>query len=132
MHDLRPGRSPRLTGVLLVLDLGGLIALLSVLPPLGWPAGFGLCAILLWQFTRRKASDVLRAQGQIDGEWILTRRDGQRETGWQVDPERSFCHPWLVIVALHQDRKRRYLSLPADAVAAEALRRLRVSLRAAG
>ena len=75
----------------------------------------------------------MRAQGQIDGDWTLTYRDGRRETGWQVDVRsaRSATHGWSSW-RCERERQRLYLPLAADAVGADALRRLRVSLRAAG
>ncbi len=133
MHDLSPKRSAWLTAIAVLLHLGGLIALLSVTPPLVWPVAGTLIGVTLWWALSTKATDVVRAQGQQGGDWTLTRRGGgQRETGWQVDVRHSFCHPWLVILALRLGRQRTYLPLAADAVAADALRRLRVSLRAAG
>jgi len=132
VHDLSPGRSARLTALACLLHLGGLIGLLYVAPPLAWPVAAVLIGVALWRALSTKPGDVLRAQGQMDGEWTLTRRDGRRETGWQPDPERSFCHPWLVILALRNERQRLYLPLAADAIGPDALRRLRVSLRAAG
>lgn len=132
MHDLSPGRSARLTALAWLLHLGGLIGLLYVTPPLAWPIATTLIGLALWRALSDKPGDVLRAQGQMDGQWTLTRRDGLRQTGWQVEPERSFCHPWLVILALRNERERLYLPLAADAVGADALRRLRVSLRGAG
>ena len=132
MHDLAPGRSAGLLALATALHLGGLIASLYALPVGAWPLAVVLIGFACWRALRTKPGDVIRAQGQLDGEWTLTRRDGAREQGWQVDASRSFCHPWLVILALGRDRRRRYLPLAADAVNADALRRLRVSLRAAG
>jgi hypothetical protein len=132
VHDLCPGRSARLTALAWLLHLGGLIGLLYVTPPLAWPVAASLIGLALWRALSGKPGDVLRAQGQMEGEWMLTRRDGRRQAGWQVEPQRSFCHPWLVILALRNEGERLYLPLAADAVGADALRRLRVSLRAAG
>jgi hypothetical protein len=132
VHDLAAGRSVGLLVLAAVLHLGGLIAALYALPVAAWPVTVVLIGFAFWQAVRAKPGDVTRAQGQLDGEWTLTRRDGEREQGWQVDTARSFCQPWLVILALRRGRRRRYLPLAADAVNADALRRLRVSLRAAG
>ncbi len=132
MHDLSLKRSAWLTAIAVLLHLGGLIALLGITPPVAWPVATVLIGAALWWALATKATDVVRAQGQIDGDWTLTRRDGRRQTGWQVDVRHSFCHPWLVILALRLGRQRTYLPLAADAVAADALRQLRVSLRAAG
>lgn len=132
MHDLAPGRSVGLLVLATLLHIGGLIAALYALPVEAWAAAVVLVGFAFWQAVRIKSGDVTHAQGQLDGGWTLTRRDGGREDGWQVDRERSFCHPWLVILALRRERRRRYLPLAADAVNADALRRLRVSLRAAG
>ena len=131
MHDLVIGRSTGLTTLASLLHVGGLIGLLCVLPIPAWPLTAGLIGMTLRWAVRAGPRDVLRAQGQLDGEWTLTRRDGRREAGWKADPERSLCHPWLVILALRGDRRRRFLPIAADAVDANALRRLRVSLRAA-
>ena len=121
-----------LTALALALHLGGLIGALYALSPIVWPIAIALVGAALWHALALKPGDVIRAQGQIDGDWTLTYRDNRRETGWQVDVCRSFCHPWLVILALQRGQRRIYLPLAADVVAAEALRRLRVSLRAAG
>jgi hypothetical protein len=132
VHDLAPGRSAGLMALASVLHLGGLTGALYALPVAVWPAAFVLIGFAFWQARRAKPADVTRAQGQLDGDWTLTRRDGRREGGWQADIPRSFCHPWLVILALRREGRRLYLPLAADAVNADALRRLRVSLRAAG
>lgn len=115
-----------------MLHLGAGIGVVYALPPLASLAVAGVIGFALWRALQDKPTDVARAQGQLDGDWALTRRDGRREAGWQVDVSRSFCHPWLVILALRRERRRLYLPLAADAVNADALRRLRVSLRAAG
>lgn len=127
-----PGRSIRLTVLAWLLHLGALIGLLYVTPPLAWPLAIALLGIALCRTLSGKPGNVLRAQGQMEGDWTLTHRDGRRETGWQVDCAHSFCHPWLVILALRNERQRLYLPLAADAIGADALRRLRVSLRGAG
>lgn len=101
-------------------------------PPIIWPIVLALLGASLWRSVSRRPGDVARSQGQIDAEWTLTFRDNRREAGWRVDVQRSFCHPLLVILVLRRARQRRYLALAADAVSADALRRLRVSLRAAG
>ena len=132
MHDLGLRRSRALTALALALHLGGLIGALYALPPITWPVAIGLVGAALWQALSPKPGDVIRAQGQVDGDWTLTFRDDRLGTGWQVDVHRSFCHPWLVIVALRREQRRIYLPLAADALAADALRRLRVSLRAVG
>lgn len=132
MHDLSLHRSGALTALALALHVGGLIGALHALPPIAWPIAVALVGVALWRALSLKPGDVIRAQGQVDGDWTLSFRDGRRGTGWQVDVHRSFCHPWLVILALRRAQRRIYLPLAADAVAAEALRRLRVSLRAAG
>lgn len=132
MHDLSPGRSAWLTALALALHLGGLLAVLFAVPPVAWPVAIVLVGAALWRAVSPRPSDVCRAQGQVDGEWTLTRRTGRREAGWRLDAQRSFCHPWLVILALRNERRRLYLPLAADAVAADALRRLRVSLRGVG
>jgi len=132
VHDLGLRRSRALTALALALHLGGLIGALYALPPSSWPVAIGLVGAALWQALSPKPGDVIRAQGQVDGDWTLTFRDDRRGTGWQVDVHRSFCHPWLVILALRREQRRIYLPLAADALAADALRRLRVSLRAAG
>lgn len=132
MHDLPRGRSARLTALAFALHLGGLIGALYALPPIAWPIAIALLGATLWRAVSLKPGDVIRAQGQVDGEWTLTFRDNRREAGWQIDVQRSFCHPLLVILALRRERRRLYLPLAADAVPADALRRLRVSLRAAG
>ncbi len=132
MHDLAPGRSVGLRVLASVLHLGGLIGALYALPVAAWPVAVVLIGFAYWRALRATPNDVTRAQGQLDGDWTLTRRDGRREHGWQVDAARSFCHPWLVILALRGERRRLYLPLAADAVNTDALRRLRVSLRAAG
>ncbi len=132
MHDLTVRRSGALTALALALHLGGLIGALYALPPIVWPIALALVGAALWRTLSRKPGDVTRAQGQVKGEWTLSFRDDHHETGWQVDVGRSFCHPGLIILALRRERRWIYLPLAADAVAAEALRRLRVSLRAAG
>lgn len=132
MHDLAPRRSAGLRTLAGLLHLGGMLGALYALPPWAWPAAVALVGIAFWRTLQEKPGDVTRAQGALDGEWTLTRRAGQREQGWQVDTARSFCHPWLVILALRRERRSLYLPLAADAVNADALRRLRVSLRAAG
>lgn len=132
MHDLPLQRSARLTALALALHAGGLIGTLYALPPIAWLIAIALVGVALWRALSLKPGDVIRAQGQVDGEWTLTFRDDRREAGWKVDVRRSFCHPWLVILALRRAQRRLYLPLAADAVAADALRRLRVSLRAAG
>jgi hypothetical protein len=132
VHDLATGRSAGLRVLATALHMGGLIAALYALPVAAWPVAVLLIGFAFWRAARTQPGDVTRAQGQLDGDWTLMCRDGQREEGWQVDTERSFCHPWLVILALRRERRRRYLLLAADAVNADALRRLRVSLRAAG
>lgn len=132
MHDLVLGRSIGLLILATVLHVGALISACYALPVTAWPLAIGLVGYAFYRTVRTHPSDVIRAQGQFEGEWTLTRRDGQREAGWKVDASRSFCHPWLVILALRRDRRRGYLLLAADAVNPEALRRLRVSLRAGG
>ena len=132
MHDLVPTRSVRLTALAIGLHAGGLAALLYTSPLAAWPAAVLAMAAALWRALAPRPDDVCRAQGQVGGEWTLTCRDGRRETGWQLDAPRAVCHPWLVILPLRRQRRRRYLPLAADAVNADALRRLRVSLRAAG
>lgn len=132
MHDLAPTRSAGLAALAVGLHVGGLLALLYVLPLPAWPLAALLLGAALWRALAPKPGDVCRAQGQLDGEWTLTRRDGRRETGWRVDARHAVCHPWLVILPLRRGRRTIYLPLAADAVNADALRRLRVSLRAAG
>lgn len=115
-----------------VLHLGGLMGALYALPVAAWPVAAVPIGFAFWRAVRANPGDVMRAQGQLDGDWTLTRRDGRREDGWAVDTAGSFCHPWLVILALRREQRRLYLPLAADAVNIDALRRLRVSLRAAG
>lgn len=132
MHDLSPKPSIGLTALALALHTGGLMGTLYAAPPIIWPIVLALLGASLWRSVSRRPGDVARSQGQIDAEWTLTFRDNRREAGWRVDVQRSFCHPLLVILVLRRARQRRYLALAADAVSADALRRLRVSLRAAG
>jgi len=115
-----------------LLHLGGLLGALCALPLAAWPVAVLSIGLAFRRAMHAGPSDVTRAHGQIDGDWTLTRRDGQRDDGWRVDVARSFCHPWLVILALRRDRRRLYLPLAADAMHPDVLRRLRVSLRAAG
>lgn len=111
-----------------VVHLGAAAVLPAVLPLAVWLAGVIVLALALGRALAPKAGDVVRLRGQVDDTWTVLRRDGRREAGWRLVREACFCRPWLVIVALRRGRRRCYVPLAADAVAADALRRLRVSL----
>ncbi|GAB4351044.1 MAG: hypothetical protein Kow0073_05990 [Immundisolibacter sp.] len=131
-HDLARRRSPRLIAFTAIAHLGALVVLLGVLPLAAWSlAAIVLVPALGWALLP-KAADVVRLRGRVDDTWILLRRDGCQEEGWRLVPEACFCRPWLVIVALRRGHRRRYVALAADAVPADALRRLRVSLLSGG
>ena len=132
LHDLALRRSPRLSAFTAIVHLGALVVVLGVLPLAAWPLAAAVLALALGWALVPKAADVVRLYGRVDDTWTLLRRDGRQEEGWRLVSEACFCRPWLVIVALRRGRRRRYVPLAADAVPADALRRLRVSLLAGG
>ncbi|WP_440940842.1 protein YgfX [Immundisolibacter sp.] len=114
------------------MHVGALTVALGALPLSAWPLPVVVLVSAFGWTQAPKAADVVRLRGRVDDAWTLLRRDGGVEEGWRLVPDACFCRPWLVIVALRRGRRRRYVPLAADAVAPEALRRLRVSLLSGG
>jgi hypothetical protein len=138
MHDLALRASPVLASVLAAVYGAAALGLLLGVRPHGVGAALaGLAVALGVRDVRRHALRVARAStvrlhGGADGAWHVEVRDGRALGPFTLDAARSLCHPWLVVLALRGDRRRRFEPICADAAPPEALRALRVMLRAAG
>ncbi len=78
----------------------------------------------------RSASRAL-VELELDTEGLCSVRQN-RDANWRAaEIVQSLVHPWLVMLVLKPEGRRRRVSLvlPADAVEAEAFRRLRARLR---
>jgi len=86
----------------------------------------GLSKRLADRFVPRIVSAV---EWDRDGNWSL--RDSESEQWWPCELREHWLHPWLVILRLRPEAGSRALNvlIPADAVAADAFRRLRARLR---
>lgn len=123
----------------LAWTVGGVHLLaLAVLPPLAWPWWVKLAlavavlvqGVLIWRrHVVPSAPNAIRGLlWKADGEWELTRVDGQAFTAGLR--RASYVHPALVILRFAADGGGRHaVLLPADGVDAELHRRLRVGLR---
>ena len=89
-------------------------------------------ALALIRFERRHGSarskDFVTGLELLDGRWRLETGDGVQRHARLID---GYAHPSLILLRFRLDNgQRRTLTLPPDAAEAEALRRLRVWLRA--
>ena len=121
--------------LLLVAHLGS--ALLVALVPLAWPlkglfwVALAVSAVETW---RRYGARTVRAAVtgfELDREGYCSVRWGP-EGVWQAyEVAQAVVHPWLVILLLRKEGRRRPLGLVivADAVEPEPFRRLRARLR---
>ena len=72
---------------------------------------------------------VTAIEWDSNGNWSL--RDSESEQWWPCELREHWLHPWLVILRLRPEAGSRALNvlIPADAVAADAFRRVRARLR---
>lgn len=121
--------------VLGVAHLGA--GLLAMTVPLPWLARFalwGLLAVSLVGTARRhgwRAGPGAVTGLELDREGLCALRGGH-SGGWRNgEIVRALVHPWGVLLTVRLDGRRRpaYVTIPADAVAAEPFRRLRARLR---
>ena len=112
--------------------LAGVAVVVSSLPlgiKAGWIAGIALALVRFgWQYGYRRGRGFIARIERLDGVWRLEIGDGS------VDRARltgGYAHPGIVILNFRlESGGRRSLALLPDAAEAEALRRLRVWLRA--
>ncbi len=124
-----------LTGVLLLVHLGGMALLMAV--PVAWPVRLALWALLgmsLYRSLRvhawRQGSSAIETI-EMDGEGAASVRFAGMN-GWHACQITSrFVHPWLTLLSLKIESRRWPVSLAivADAVEPEPFRRWRVALR---
>jgi len=109
----------------------GAAAIVAVVP-LPWPARAALWAALLASAYLALAPSrrtVAAVELDGDGSWALRLRGDEAWHACELTDR--WVHPFLVILRLHIEGRRRAISLviPADAAAAEPFRRLRARLR---
>lgn len=138
-------RSPTVIGALCAMHAGALAIVWIV--PAGTVTGAMLALFVAWSawyalshvgcFVRRserwpgwlRPRIVTAIEWDSDGNWSLC--DSKSEQWWPCELREHGLHPWLVILRLRPEAGSRALSvlIPADAVAADAFRRLRARLR---
>lgn len=122
--ELRPSRQRRLWRG---LTHGAAAAVLPLLLQSPWVmAVAALILIVSWHSSSADASLTLLRHG--DGHWKLFEGADEREAGLAEPP---FVQPWLVIVPLRLDGRRRLrrIVIFPDMLPADDFRRLRVCLR---
>lgn len=124
--ELKPSRLLGLIVVLMAL-LGALAIVLATLPLAVKWAFAAVVATALGFALRRQRSGLPRLRIGHNGSLMLRNGSG----GWKAASvlHDSFVSPLLCVVRLDVDGKRQALTLLPDSAGAEALRRLRVSLR---
>lgn len=70
---------------------------------------------------------VVALAARTDGRWAVCYADGRRAVGALLSD--SVAHPWLCVVVLRDGWRRVAVTVPADGLAPDAHRRLRVRLR---
>ncbi len=132
---VRPRASRRLV---IFLVLAHALALVAAAHAPSLPVGLLLGALVLLHgadavavhFLRRGPRAVRQVEHDGRGGWWLTTGDGER---LEVVPAGTqTVTSWLVVIGLRTGRRRWSLPLAANSADANALRRLRVVLRAAG
>ena len=130
------GNSPRFTGLLVIG--GGLAQVGFWSLPGFWAVISGLAASVYlfqqWWFHigRYSADSIVAVRVVSDNRWQAQFRGGQWSETMELMPG-SFCHPLLALFRLQDQNGRRYsLVVPADAVATDRFRRLRVIIAHAG
>ena len=127
-----------LTGVLLLVHLGGMALLLAV--PVAWPVQLALWVLLgmsLYRSLRvhawRRGPSAIEAI-EMDGEGVVSVRISGREDWYTCQITSRFVHPWLTLLSLKLESQRWPISLAiaADAVEPEPFRRWRVALKLRG
>lgn len=111
--------------LLVILHLAALAALfLALLPAAARLAGVALLGASLWASWRRLVS--LRLRAKADGQLEIWRDDAWKPVQLRCD---SVALPWLIVLRWREGGRRHSLALPADALAGDEHRRLRVWLR---
>lgn len=123
--------------LLLVMHLGS--ALLVALVPMAWPlkglfwVALVASAVEIWRRYGARTARAAVTGLELDREgYCSVRRGPEAEGVWQAyEVAQAVVHPWLVILLLRSEGRRRPLGLAiaADAVEPEPFRRLRARLR---
>ena len=123
-------RSPRLAAVLATCHAAAVVAVL--LAQLPWPAKLAAFAVIGLSARHTHRSHAVRSAGgavvrlvrRDSGDWVAERRDGTAFVG----PLARDCviHRHLVIVGIRDGWRTLFTPVPADALAADDHRRLRV------
>lgn len=129
------GASRALAAVLVLLHGGALVIAMSV--PLNSPTRVALIILVIASLYRALGLHALRRTGGAITAFMLRDDDtcAVRRRGWEEWRESRlldrWVHPWVTILIVREEGRRWTSSIviPADAVAAEAFRRLRVRLR---
>lgn len=124
-----------LAGVFLAIHLGGM--LLVAVTPMAWLVRLGLWIVLGWSLYYSLVTHAWRAGRsaitaiELDGEGIASVRFAGNEAWQPVRITSRFVHPWLTLMTLRLEGRRRPLNLviAADAVEPEPFRRWRVALK---
>lgn len=130
---ISPGFSLRLTILLILVHLGGILMLLNM--QWQWWQIVLMSSVVLISLIYNFGRHVLQTHQQSiteinwtsDGRWLLTTRSGN---SFQARlSENSFLHPQLVVLNFNRGRwKRQSVVLFRDALDQESFRRLRVRL----
>lgn len=124
-----------LAGIFLAVHLGGM--LLVAVTPMAWPVRLGLWGVLGWSFYYSLVIHAWRSGRlaitaiELDNEGVASVRFAGSEIWQPVRITSRFVHPWLTLMILRLEGRRRPLNLAiaADAVEPEPFRRWRVALK---
>jgi hypothetical protein len=128
VFELGPSRG--LARAVVTVHAAAALAVLAAQLP--WPLKVAAAAALAFSGRRalrrhamRTATDaVVRLMRRDGGGWAALRNDGTAVIGPLAD--RSYVHPWLVIVGIEDGWRTLYTPVPADALPPDDHRRLRV------
>jgi hypothetical protein len=124
-----------LAGIILAIHLGGMV--LVAVTPMAWSVRLMLWGLLGWSIYYSLATHAWRSARhaitaiELDSEGVTSVRFAGSEVWQPVQITSRFVHPWLTLMTLRLEGRRRPLSLAiaADAVEPEPFRRWRVALK---
>ena len=124
-----------LTGIFLAIHLGGMV--LVAVTPMAWLMRLGLWGVLGWGLYYSLVTHAWRSGRyaitaiELDNEGVASVRFAGSEVWQPVRITSRFVHPWLTLMTLRLEGRRRSLNLviAADAVEPEPFRRWRVALK---
>ena len=124
-----------LAGIFLAVHLGGMA--LVMVTPMAWPMRLLLWGLLGWSLYYSLVTHAWRSGRhaitaiELDNEGVASVRFAGSEAWQPVRITSRFVHPWLTLMTLRLEGRRRPLNLviAADAVEPEPFRRWRVALK---